>query len=501
MLGVKARSRYRPRWWLILASVSCWIGCFDAEFDDGQVLCSTDGCPPGLTCGADGLCLRDPLPDNPNAKPANYGPRPPLGSGLQLPSVHVTALAAVADVTCATLSDGSVKCWGFHADGQLGYSPTEHVGKERSPSTMPAMDLGGAISLLALGWGHSCALAGGELRCWGSNDVGQLGYSQRDPVMSPSPARRVEVGMTVRAVAPGRYHTCAIGDESDVLCWGRCSLFDHDARVLRVGALGRDCRQVTTVGNGNSQFGDAEHPAELQPIELSSPVLKVAGGLESACVLTTVGVRCWGRNPDGQLGRGDAVHHWDAATSKVVDLGEPATDIVMGEEHACALLVSGRIRCWGRNGDGQLGQGNLTSIGRTESPVAAVALALGAAEDSVVKVVAGDHHNCAITSRGELYCWGRNASGQLGIGSQWTVGDDETVESFQPVDFGGVAVRDVAAGAEHTCALLDTGEVSCWGRYADGQLGYGSCPVPQTDESCDVLAPSGLAVPVFSVWR
>jgi alpha-tubulin suppressor-like RCC1 family protein len=180
-------------------------------------------------------------------------------------------------------------------------------------------------------------------------------------------------------------------------------------------------------------------------------------GSEHTCAIGFGGnVKCWGTNFSGQLGDGTNVSH--GLPVDVKGLSRDATTIAAGAEHTCAV-VAGSVKCWGANLSGQLGDG---ANANRNVPVAVSGLAL-----PVVYVAAGGSHTCALSTRGSVKCWGANFAGQLGDGT--------TVNRSLPVDVAGLpsGVTALAAGAEHTCALV-AGEVRCWGANFAGQLGDGT---------------------------
>ena len=140
-----------------------------------------------------------------------------------------------------------------------------------------------------------------------------------------------------------------------------------------------------------------------------------------------------------------------------------------GESHTCVLFNNGTLRCWGLSTYGQLGYGNTFTIGNDEQPYRRGMCALVGVG---AKLAVGGNHTCALMDTGLVRCWGKNTYGQLGYNTTDAVGDGEAIASYGYVNLGGIAVK-IAAGYEHTCALMDTGNVRCWGRNNFGQLGCG----------------------------
>jgi len=144
-----------------------------------------------------------------------------------------------------------------------------------------------------------------------------------------------------------------------------------------------------------------------------------------------------------------------------------------GANHSCAILAAGTIRCWGWNGLGALGYGNTTTIGDDEAPAAAGAVNLGPGR-TATQVAVGYLHSCAILDTGGVTCWGYSDYGQLGYGNTTTIGDNEAPAAAGTVNLGGRTAIAITAGYEHTCVIVSGGDVMCWGRGDRGQLGYGN---------------------------
>ena len=239
-------------------------------------------------------------------------------------------------------------------------------------------------------------------------------------------------------------HTCAVTIGGGVKCWG---------------------------ANSSGGLGDGTKNASSTPVDvvgLADGVVAIAAGDRYSCALASGGgVRCWGNNDSGQLGDGTIRDR--TSPVDVMGLASGVRAIDARGEHTCALLTAGGVKCWGANLNGQLGNGTTSS---SAVPVDVVGLVGG-----VSAIAVGGEHTCAIASDGGLKCWGWNATGQVGVR---TVADRHV-----PVDVPGLggAVSAVAAGGRHTCALMASGAIRCWGYNEYGQLGDGTTsdsPMPVT---------------------
>jgi alpha-tubulin suppressor-like RCC1 family protein len=168
------------------------------------------------------------------------------------------------------------------------------------------------------------------------------------------------------------------------------------------------------------------------------------------------GVWCWGNNYDGRLGNNSTTI--SPSPVAVTGLGSGVQTIAAGGTHTCAL-VNGGVWCWGANGSGQLGSNSLAS--KSTVPVQVAGLASG-----VQAITANQVQTCALANGG-VWCWGDNASGELG--------NNSTNNSRVPVPVSGLTegVQSVSAGAAHTCALVN-GDIRCWGANNNGELGDNS---------------------------
>jgi cysteine-rich repeat protein len=383
---------------------------------------------------------------------------------------EILQLAAGSFHTCAVIENGRLRCWGKGSDGVLGYGNGDAIGDNEHPYEAGDVSLPSTVEAIAAGGEHNCAtFADGELRCWGRNNHGQLGYASdvnhigvADPLTELA---GVDIGGTLEQFGLGGLHGCVRFATNDVRCWG----------LSNYGQLGY---------NSTDTIGVDEHPSEAPMVMVGAEVLAVAGGFEHTCAITTDHqLRCWGRSNRGQLGYGNTStigndEHPDEAGNVVVypeSLPEDATlsQVSLGREHSCVLFGTGDVLCWGRNNRGQLGQGNTTDWGdnNNETPAQLDPINLGGA---AVAIAAGDEFSCALLEGGAVRCWGYNNHGQLGLGNTANLGHNNSsqVISVAPIVLGKNAIH-ITAGATHACAVLEDHTVICWGENPDGRLGYG----------------------------
>lgn len=251
-----------------------------------------------------------------------------------------------------------------------------------------------------------------------------------------------------------------------------------------------DSGEQVACGDGLVARGEECDDGNTSPFDGCDPicqleeVLAMAGGFSHSCALLTGGiVKCWGDNPEGQLGLGDTETRGDepgemGAALPAVDLGggAVATAIAAGDHHTCALLLDGTIKCWGDGFFGALGLGDTLTRGDEpgELGVALPSVELGPGLTATA-IAASGLHTCALLASGGVKCWGYNALGQLGQGHTDWIGDEPGEVAASPVvDLGSGAIAvAIATSYDHTCALLSDGAVKCWGLNDAGQLGLG----------------------------
>ncbi|HEU0012542.1 MAG TPA: hypothetical protein VFQ45_02625, partial [Longimicrobium sp.] len=325
-----------------------------------------------------------------------------LGDGSTAPSevprpVAADSLVQVAAgerFTCGTTLSRGVQCWGDNSLGQLGDGGTA----SRTTAAAVALPPGvaGGVRGTAAGRHHACAAAAsGQVACWGANGSGQLGTPSTAACGTPAtpcaplPAVVPGTGAAVFAAAAATY-TCALGQDERAACWGVLPWRD----------------------------GTPVSPQPTAPLLL---LTRLATGADHACGLTPAGFAyCWGMGGWGQLGTDRvAVRCGGVPCTPVpvpVEGGILFSQIAAGDGFTCGLATNERIYCWGRNDRGQRGApaGSAACGGQPcetiPRPVEGLhrfsALGTGAA------------HACAVTPQGRLYCWGRNDQGQLGVGDR-----------------------------------------------------------------------------------
>ena len=371
--------------------------------------------------------------------------------------------------TCALTSLGEVRCWGRNNYGQLGQGNTVQIGDDEAPSSIPAVNVGGSkVLAVTAGEWHTCVIVeGGKVRCWGRSNVGQLGLASTNTIgdnEQPWSVAEVPIGGPAKAIAAGRDHTCAVLEGGQVRCWGGNA----------GGQLG--------YGNVNT-IGDNETPASAGDVAVGGPVGKITAGETFTCaVLETGKVRCWGVGTNGSLGYANTNNIGDDEAPDSVGpvvVGTDVAAIASGRRHTCAVGVDKTVRCWGLGSNGQLGLVGTATIGDNETPLQGGFVNIGS--DKAIDVAAGYNFTCVAVEGGAVRCWGNSTYGQVGQGNTNQIGDNETPASIGPVDVGG-AVTQLSANLYSVCTRGADFKVRCWGRSDFGQLGYANLNVIGDDE-------------------
>ncbi len=236
-----------------------------------------------------------------------------------------------------------------------------------------------------------------------------------------------------------------------------------------------DGRALCWGSGGNGRLGNGSTANNATPSAVVRPgsvpltdVSQVVTGEQHSCALLTTGtVTCWGLGTSGQIGRGTASTSW-VAIDVVLSVNGPSlsgvTQISTGSMHTCAVRLDTTVACWGSNGSGRLGDGSTT---QRNAPVDVLVSPGGPSLSGVTAVAAGEDHTCALMADTTVQCWGQGTSGQLGNGL--------LAASTSPVTVSGLTgVSQLATGNAFTCALRLDSTVACWGSNGSGRLGDGT---------------------------
>jgi alpha-tubulin suppressor-like RCC1 family protein len=346
----------------------------------------------------------------------------------------VVQITAGTNHTCVLTSEGGVKCWGTNEQGQLGDGTTA-----RRTTAVDVSGLSSGVQSIAAGGYHTCAvMTGGGVKCWGFNNLGQLGDGTTTDRSVPTDVQGLLTG--VSSIGGGGYHTCAVTMAGGLKCWGN----NGD------GQLGRG---IVTPG------GTAPTPADV--VGLTSGVLKVVGGGYHTCAVTTGGgLKCWGQN-GGQIGDGTTTRR--TTPVDVSGLSAGVTSVAATFTHTCAVTSSGGVKCWGTGAFAQVGDGSYAVPRLTPTDVVGL--------DAGVSTVSGGNAGlCAVTAAGGVACWGSTSVGGLRM----------TPEPMTTLTAGVVSS---ALGASHSCVLTSLGGVKCWGNNGTEQIGDATSdrePLPLT---------------------
>lgn len=374
----------------------------------------------------------------------------PLSTGFAqgLPEYQVTAIATSSLHTVALRADGTVWAWGDNKFGQIGdgtytdkHTPVQVIG------------LTDVISIAAND-NYTVALkSDGSVWAWGDNTYGKLGNgnaSKRNtPVQVVYSNGTAFTGVT--AIAAGENHTVALKSDGSVWTWG-----DN-----RSGQL------------GNGTFNTSFTPVQVKipsGNRLSGITAIGAGGKHTVALKNDGTVWAWGGNFYGQLG--DGTNNDRRTAVQVKSSTETAfsgiTDIAAGGFHTVALRGDGTVWTWGRNYNGQLGNGTTTD---SDNPVW-VMNPTGTTFTGVTNIEAGTWYTSALKKDGTVWAWGDNDSGQLGDG---TMTDKHTPVWVNGLTEGtAIGSTAIAAGGWSAAALRGDGTVWTWGNNENGQLGDGS---------------------------
>ena len=337
----------------------------------------------------------------------------PVLSGLQF-----GALVARDSFTCALTLDGTAYCWGVNErSGRLG---TGNLVNYLIPTPVVS---GMTFSSIAGGAAYACALSGTAGYCWGSDIEGQLGDANMNPNLNPpfDPA----------------FDNCS--PTSGTI---KCSMTPRRIRPPRV----------------------ADGPILLQA---------VGPGEDHTCgILTTGRAICWGNHP-----------RWGNLSLQASDSAIPVPgsfvfdSVTSGVWHSCGIeRFTSRVRCWGYNTYGQLGNEVGVPVGGCDTAPCSLVPVAVAGQRVFQQINSAGYTTCGVVQGGDAFCWGSDQSGQLG-------NDSSLVTTCRGIPCSKVPVRvampngsvlvSISVGRSHVCAVGHQGAAYCWGRGNEGQLGTG----------------------------
>jgi alpha-tubulin suppressor-like RCC1 family protein len=363
----------------------------------------------------------------------------------------VDAIGLWANGGCARDGNGSVNCWGDGGGPNLVYDASNSTSWLPNGAYNPGSGLAAKI---AGGYAHTCALKiGGEVKCWGLNNHGQLGTGNTNNSSLPQPLNGPGTAIDLAA---GNAHTCMVVSTGQVLCWG----YNYYGQL----------------GVGDTY--DRHYPTEVPGIE---DAIAVTAQAFTTCVLHSNGtLSCFGYGSEGELGNGTNTFSSPTPVPVSNITGVTAISSSGSGYHTCAVRGSlSLLSCWGWNAYGQLGNGNTTN---SNVPVAVAGGRLGLGNTR--SLAAGAYHTCAAFTGNGVRCWGSGTDGELGNGA-WNNSSTSVLVSYST----GWSDVDLTAGYHFTCARLADGTAKCWGWNYYGQIGdngTGNTNIPIT-----VAAPDG----------
>ena len=298
---------------------------------------------------------------------------------------RLVAITAGAYHTCVTKANNNVYCWGLNHLGQIGTS-TNDLCNQLKCVVVPRFVLNAFIT--EAGYDHTCAVASnGQASCWGGGNAGQLGMGVL--ITSQATPWPVSGGLVFTSISAGDYSTCG-NTTTGMFCWGQMGVAPSAQQPSPPATLSPFPRQIMSY-NGYQ---------------------RVSIDRNSACAIADVTdtwkqADCWGNNSDGQLGISNGSQ--PVVPTMTSSFGTAVARISLHNHVTCADLLNGKVQCAGLNGEGQLGRGSFSM----NSPVA-VDVGGGMA---LAGVSAGGAHACALDPAGRAWCWGRNLDGQTGNGT------------------------------------------------------------------------------------
>ena len=345
----------------------------------------------------------------------------------------------------AIKSDGSLWGWGANTLGELGDGNWGNT----KISPIKIMD---DVVTISVGDSHSLAIkSDGSLWAWGSNQYGKLG----DSTAGNFAQNPIKIMDDVIAISAGKYHSLAIKSDRSLWAFG---------------------------DNDNGKLGDGTKINKSTPVKIMDNVIAISAGAEHSLAIKSDGTLwAWGSNHLGRLGIDDNVNN-KLTPEKIMD-----NVIAIGARggHSLAIKSDGSLWAWGDNQYGQIGDGTTGFSSYKSTPVKIM--------DNVIAISAGEYHSFAIKSDGTLWAWGRNHDGQLGDGTGGGGWADNTGNKSTPVKIMDDVIS-ISAGMSHNLAIKNDGTLLAWGANTLGQLGDGTLE----SKSVPIKIMDGVMLPMIS---
>ncbi|MEO7110874.1 MAG: hypothetical protein ABI183_10585 [Polyangiaceae bacterium] len=436
-------------WWVVAVTALsiALLGASACEGDDTEV-----------SSGFDDAATADTSTPS-DASDANVGDAvTPFDANSDAPCASgacVVGLAANGHDSCAIMSDSTVRCWGSNNNGELGFgSPdanTVAFVNVATPTTVPGLH---DVKSVAVGGfydpatnGFTCALiADGGVLCWGVDNEGQLGRGDAGPDFVDPTPAPVLLPGPVMQVSASADTACAVEQTGDILCWG---------------------------GNGFKEVSPVLGPQVSVPTTIIAPTTftQVSVGVDICAISIDKHVWCWGRPTFGSSGRLATDGGLQDVVPAELDGLDNVVQIAAAEPGSCALTSDGVVHCWGGtafgNGTSLLGRGDVDS-GQFDPNPAPVVMPSGVI---FKQLVAHSYGFCALDQFGSVWCWGNNYYGSDaityadggGVYPVWVPTQVSSLSNIVELASGGAAM--------HVCALDRNGAVKCWGYNMYEQLG------------------------------
>ena len=376
----------------------------------------------------------------------------PVSVSLDASDVVTSLVSSSGSSVCALLSTGAVKCWGYGGYGQLGTNNTNSSYKPISVQ-LGASDVATAIVAAGNRSDTYCALlSSGAVKCWGYNNYGQAGSDSAGYVNCTPTTVGLSSGDVATSIVGGTSSFCVTLSAGGAKCWG----------YGYYGALGNGLSSNSTTPV-SVIFGQNDKLTSIQ----YSPGMSLFCG-----IFTTGKVKCWGINDYGELGNGQS-SNYSTPVSLRLDSNETVTQLSLNNHNNCALLNTGKVKCWGMGG-AAIGDG-VGSSGAQAPTLIALSAGETATQIENTTDSQGNTNYCALLSTGKVKCWGKNQDGELGNATTTasatptlaSIPSNETVTSLTSIDLG-------------FCASIQGGTVRCWGLNSYGTVGSGTSTLTST---------------------